>query len=234
MSDETPQMFDLSALPQDAPTVGITKTATVLHLPLEADSPEWDEFYTKLGRPTTAQEYTYTAPEDFEVDPKMLDTLREVAHKQGLTAKQFDAILTSYVGKQVEVFAELEKADEEQNLNEELTRRANLTKILGDDPDTVLSNAGKAFRAIGIPELGEAFRTNPALHQPEIYQLLAGVGAMFEASTVPGEMARPLSDAMHQTLKKQYEDAEAAYKAKPTDATALAFTMAQLKRKLNK
>lgn len=229
MSDETPQLFDLSAPPlENTPTVGVTVSSTAIHLPNDVDSPDWAEVYTKLGRPKTADEYTYTAPENFELDKTMLDNLRVVAHKEGLTSKQFDSILTSHVSKQAEAYAELEKADQEQTLNTELERRAKLTKVLGADPDTVLGNAGKAFRAIGLPELGEAFRTNPALHQAEIYQLLAGIGKLFEQSTIPGNVSQPLSDSMRQTLQRQFTDAEAAYKAKPTAATALAYTTAKL------
>ena len=235
MSDETPQVYDLSAPPRDdAPTVGVNVSSTAIHLPNDVDSPDWADVYTKLGRPATPAGYTHSTPEGFEFDQKPIDDLREVAHAQGLSVKQFDALLTSYLGKQAEAYAELEKSDQEEALNTELERRAKLTKVLGADPDTVLGNAGKAFRAIGIPELGEAFRTNPNLHQAEIYQLLAGIGKLFEQSTIPGNVSQPLSDSMRQTLQRQFTDAEAAYKSKPTAATTLAYTTAKLNMKSHK
>jgi hypothetical protein len=67
----------------------------------DADQETWDKFYTKLGRPETAEGYTFNAPkempENMPYDGDAATWLKGVAHKLGLSASQAAGLHDDYV-----------------------------------------------------------------------------------------------------------------------------------------
>jgi hypothetical protein len=66
----------------------------LLKLPEKADAPEWNDIYSKLGRPSDPKEYKFDGVEG--VDPKLEGWARENFHKLGLSQKQGESLLKSY------------------------------------------------------------------------------------------------------------------------------------------
>ena len=72
----------------------------LLTIPSEdAPAEEWDDFYTKTGRPESADKYQLTMPEGVELDSSedMTKWYKETAHKTGLTTKQAQALYSEYM-----------------------------------------------------------------------------------------------------------------------------------------
>ena len=91
--------------------IGLDKIA----IPNEQSSPEeWSEVFTKLGRPETADSYTFEAPkelpEGFQIDESYVKTARDAAFELGINDKQFAGLVNFVVNKDVGVF----KKDAEQ------------------------------------------------------------------------------------------------------------------------
>ena len=57
----------------------------------EADG-AFDEIYTKLGRPESADAYEVTLPDGVPIDEARLGVYRDLAYKSGISQKQFQAL----------------------------------------------------------------------------------------------------------------------------------------------
>lgn len=71
-----------------------TKVPGLLALPKEGDEEGLKNFNKALGVPDAPDAYTYTKDENDGISDERLNQLRALAHKNGLTAKQFDGMLT--------------------------------------------------------------------------------------------------------------------------------------------
>ena len=60
-----------------------------------ADDHDWNEVYTRLGRPDTAGEYELEVPD--EHDEKLVGWFAEQAHANGLNNRQANAIVNAYI-----------------------------------------------------------------------------------------------------------------------------------------
>ena len=128
--------------------VGANKVAIPNKMATEED---WEEVYSKLGRPNKPEDYKYSF--DNEVDPEQLKQFNETAHRIGLLPKQAERIIKFYnelntqtdadrvktfEAKQVEAMAELKK-EFGPEYNKRLDQAKRLAvETLGND---ILNNA---------------------------------------------------------------------------------------------
>lgn len=69
-------------------------TVGAIKLPGENATPdEWNRVYDKLGRPETADKYAFQAPEGMELDGPALEKAKQVAHQNGLSQRQYEAMV---------------------------------------------------------------------------------------------------------------------------------------------
>jgi hypothetical protein len=87
---------------------------------------QWNEVYTKLGRPETADKYKLDAKSDIvPIDEAAIKTFAETSHKLGLNNKQAQGILEYYKGmmegtaQQTKIDAETSQVQAEQELRQE-------------------------------------------------------------------------------------------------------------------
>ena len=62
-----------------------------------ATDDDWNHVYTKLGKPDTAEGYSFETPEGAEVDPDMLEWFKGTAHKAGLNPGQAQNLFIDYL-----------------------------------------------------------------------------------------------------------------------------------------
>ena len=62
-----------------------------------ATDDDWNHVYTKLGKPDTADGYSFETPEGAEVDPDMLEWFKGTAHKAGLNPGQAQNLFIDYL-----------------------------------------------------------------------------------------------------------------------------------------
>lgn len=58
-----------------------------------ASEADWNQFYTALGRPESAEKYEFKAPEGVTLDAETEKNFRDAAFKMGLNAKQAQALI---------------------------------------------------------------------------------------------------------------------------------------------
>ena len=87
---------------------------------------QWNEVYTKLGRPESADKYKLEANSDVvPIDENAIKTFAETSHKLGLNNKQAQGILEYYknmmegTAQQSKIDAETAQAQAEQELRQE-------------------------------------------------------------------------------------------------------------------
>ena len=101
----------------------LSKLGTSVTIPTEMSTPEqWNEFYTKLGRPESADKYAFedNLPEGLEIDEKLDADYRALAFDIGLTSNQAQklrafynsAVETAYKANQKDVQTRLAEATE--------------------------------------------------------------------------------------------------------------------------
>lgn len=139
----------------------------VIKLPgKDADAAAWDAVYAKLGRPEKSD--GYSLPEPLKDDP-LAGAFRDVAHKSGLTAKQFEATLGWYT-------AEASKVAEQQARQAEQAQEKRLSalqaKVGPDKWPGYLEEARRAARTL-LPESYTDAVTGETLTRDQISTKLA-------------------------------------------------------------
>lgn len=65
----------------------------LLRLPKDPNAEgAFDEIYNRLGRPEAPDKYALDLGQDVQIDDVRLNSFREIAHKAGITQKQFEAL----------------------------------------------------------------------------------------------------------------------------------------------
>lgn len=132
----------------------------LVRLPKDANAPEWNGVYTRLGRPEKAEGYDFSAikfGDGSELDPEFVTNFRNEAFAANLSKDAANRTLTSLV-KFLDGVDANERATTEAALNEE---RAKLNKDWGPNKDANKLVAQNAVRALGL--------------DPEIINVLEGV-----------------------------------------------------------
>lgn len=124
--------------------IGLDRAGRTLVLPKDDAKPEeWDQVYSKLGRPATPKEYPL--PPELKDDP-VAQAFAEQAHKAGYSAKQFEGALQFVASKAQELQAH-EEAQREQK------RAADVEALRGEwggEYEVRSEAARRAIRELGL------------------------------------------------------------------------------------
>lgn len=104
----------------------------------EATEEEWNKYFDKLGRPETSDKYLsdIKLPEGMDYNQDMLKDFQDLAHKLGLSQKQFKSIKEHYDNKAIESF-NTQKANK-VNLDAEFDKIAN--QRFGQNREKILTS----------------------------------------------------------------------------------------------
>lgn len=144
---------------------------------------DWDGLYNKLGRPDVAA--NYKPPVNAEGKPLVegedFKEIAAIAHKAGLTQRQFDTFLNEYAG----VNGAAEQAEKKQTEAQLATFKEQLTKAHGDQLPVVLDKANRALTALGDKELSSLILGDPTLaNHPALINLMARVSDLLGEDTM--------------------------------------------------
>ncbi len=150
---------------------------------------ERNDFYTKLGRPETADAYDYQRPdmpEGMHYDDGAEKAFKELAHKEGLTQGQLGSIMDFY-----NKFALDSQIDRKLQMDEAYFKgEAALQKEWGmKGYDRNVSIAQRAMKEFGGPELEKLLSEDPRGSHPALIKAFYKMG-------LKSQEARPL-DAEH-------------------------------------
>lgn len=155
----------------------------------DATDDERNDFYTKLGRPETADKYEYERPdlpEGMAYDETSETAFKQLAHDQGLSQKQLGSILDFY-----NKFALDSQIDQKLKMDEAYFKgEASLQKEWGmKGYDRNVSIAQRAMKEFGGPELEKLLTEDPRGSHPALIKAFYKMG-------LKSQEARPL-DAEH-------------------------------------
>ena len=144
-------------------------------LPTDKSTPEqWNEFYTKLGRPAEAAEYDFKLGDDIVEDPAMTEFGKGLLHTLGVPASKAPeaaAAWNEFVAKQSGAALEAQRAENEQRLT------ALEEKWEGAEQLNEMKAAGqRAVKALGLSnEQIQNIEAN--IGSADIVELLAMIGS---------------------------------------------------------
>lgn len=144
-------------------------------IPLPKNDEEYNELYTKLGRPEDPSKYETNIPQEYQdyFAKENLDQFKTVAHQIGLNNKQVNALLDYQVNSiKYEMENEpntiaAQKADTEQMLKQEW----------GYDYDKNVRAAERALDVYGDEELRDLITNTSAGNNPAVIRFFAKLGA---------------------------------------------------------
>lgn len=118
---------------------------SIIKLPKEGEP--MDAVYEKLGRPKTADEYKWEAPEGASVDNNYLSTIKAAAYESGVSQKAFESLANAHAQYEAQVLEAMAK-EVEQKQTAELT---SLKSEWGSKFDERVE-LGRRFVSQNIPE----------------------------------------------------------------------------------
>ncbi len=150
---------------------------------------ERNDFYTKMGRPETADNYEYARPdmpEGMSYDENSEKAFKQLAHDQGLSQNQLGSILDFY-----NKFALDSQIDQKLHMDEAYFKgEAALQKEWGHKGyDGNVAIAQRAMKEFGGPELTKLLTDDPRGSHPALIKAFYQMG-------LKSQEARPL-DAEH-------------------------------------
>jgi len=162
----------------------------LLRLPEKADAPEWNDVYSKLGRPQDPKGYEFTLPET--MDKEFEGWAKENFHKLGLTKKQGEDLIKGYV----ELNTSKETAFNSQIQAKAQEQEANLKKEWGAAFDQNIQVAKKAATQFGLD--GKMIdNLESALGYDGVMKFLSTIGSKIgEAGFVDSNSAKGFGGAM--------------------------------------
>lgn len=139
--------------------------------PADADQKTMDAFYTKLGRPETADKYDLKMPEGIQVSEDMVKFGKEMAFGLGLNPKQAQAMSDMWNKYAATQSAAGLEAERQQN-DAELTA---LTNTFGAELPKYQAAGVRAMQALGL-STQEVEKIEGAIGSAAIVNLLAKLG----------------------------------------------------------
>lgn len=151
----------------------------------DAPQEEWDKFYSKLGRPESADGYQFPLPDVAagEWNKAAVDSFKKAAHGLGLTPRQAQGLMAMYADMERQAIKErggqtqarigelqsewgaafknnlaIARSATRQLFGQKFIDMLNRTG-LGDDPDLIrgMLRVGKDLMEDGVIEIGEGF-----------------------------------------------------------------------------
>jgi hypothetical protein len=202
-------------------------------LPKENDDNDLNRFYNQLGRPEDPTKYdtnNIVLPEDMKsyLKPESIESFKTLAHKYGLTQKQFEGIAKEKTAMEINsvksIFAEAEKIKTEginqlmnewgSNYNSKVTQAKDAMIASGIDPqeaEKMISDPKliKSFSKIGELIGGDSLRgANSGPKQMSIDDIKTEISSMID------DKESPLHDGGHRDHKAYLSRLHELYKMK--------------------
>ena len=171
---------------------------------MEASPETWDHYYKTLGRPESADKYSWepTDREAFDFNPETFKGARDVLWKLGLTSDQFNGVMGIYEDDRM---AEVtEQIDTEKNAAN--TTIMALHKDWGKDTEPNIREAHQFISKFGLG----AHVLEKGLHQDA-----ASMKMFFELSKLVGEHDPEIDNGMEALGSGDYESQLARIKSHP-------------------
>ncbi len=167
-----------------------------LKVPEKDDQEGWDQVFSQLGRPESADKYDLEGIQNAEVaqseeNKATIDRFKEVGHKYGLSNRQVAGIIDDVLGMTVEqqrAAGEAREADV-----------AALKQEFGNQFDARVELANSTLRQMVEKSGGDFDRLSEALVQsgmtsnPDLVKALAGIGRMMQQDKLYGAGGEPRS-----------------------------------------
>lgn len=172
-----------------------------------ATAEDWNAFYSKLGRPETADKYELkldagSLPENFPYDDKSAVEFRNWAHEAGLSPRQAQLLHDKFVGHQAGSFTAMQ---ESVGQRADDAHRAIVSKWGGPEGESYKANTELMSRAVEQLGLRKSFQDaglisgNGEVLNPDIAFALAKVGKELYAedtmmTNAAGVLSNPWND----------------------------------------
>ena len=152
------------------------KLGKMVQIPGKDDSPEaWDKYFSRVGRPKTAEEYTLSPFVGYKSDPVFDAAFKIQAYKDGLSAKAAQSMYATVTQRLAQ--------DEDARKADAIRRREGAVKTLketlGDSYTTALAGAQKSYAAMFSPESQAVLREAGLEDDPRIIGDLAKLSKLF-------------------------------------------------------
>ena len=171
-------------------TVSRTLNAKGVLVPEHNAPPEkWDAYYKALGRPDKPEDYGLAKPElpeGMTYDEAKTKKFMEVAHKEGLTKKQLNAMHDAWNAMTREEFDVQDKAAKDFLAK----ATATMKKEWGPDFEPNLAKADAAIDQVFGPEFKKLLKDTGLCNHPDV------IKGMFKASQAIGEHALKTGKAL--------------------------------------
>ena len=133
-----------------------------------------DQIYSQLGKPKTSDAYRLELPEGVQLAEADIKSFNEQAHALGLTQKQYEGIMQTYVGNEI---ASIEASNAERADGE-----AQLRQMWGPEFNQRLEAAKVVAKAYGekYPDAMEMLKNSPAGNNPVILSMMAELAPIFQ------------------------------------------------------
>lgn len=200
-----------------------------------ATADEWDAFYKATGRPETADGYKLDGvklPEGITLDEAEVKEFQEYAYKQGLSQKDYEAVL-AYDAQRVQKIQQSIQSAAEAEYNDTIQQ---LQTEYGDRMNTVVAQCNKALDTFGLTEV---FRDKGLLNNFTIIKALAGIGERISESKLVdngdqsggSSPAERLAEIQGNTDDPYYNREHPAHNARVAEVKGLLAAIAKTKEK---
>jgi hypothetical protein len=149
----------------------------------DAKPEEWNRFYSQVGRPESADKYSFESVKGFDVDQSFAAWLRQEAYARGMTQGQAAQLYASY-GKQA---TEKTKAARDAAQAESEKANAHLREAWGNNFDHNTETATRFIERVGGEGTAEYLKAKGYDRDPVLLTLFANAGELTGAHKfVPG------------------------------------------------
>lgn len=161
-----------------------SKLGKQVTIPSKDDSPEvWDKFYSRTGRPKTADEYALAPFTGYKPDPVFDAAFKAQAHREGLSAKAAQSLYATVTQRLAQ--------DEDARTAEVIRKREGalqaLKATLGEQYEPSITAAQKTYASVFSPEARAVLRAAGLEDDPRIIADLVKLGALFgQDKMIPG------------------------------------------------
>jgi hypothetical protein len=162
----------------------IANTPGLMRAPNPEDEASIRAVYEKLGCPSDPGQYKLSAPEDIELDRDQISDFSAKAHQLGLTQKQYEGVLSSYIENEQQAALEFQQA---RDAGEQA-----LKAMWGPEYNTRLEAAKIVSSAYAekYPEAMYELMNGPAGNNPALVHLLSEMAPIFQERGVIGGQSK--------------------------------------------
>tara|TARA_Y100000004_G_scaffold136481_1_gene154585 strand:+ start:9992 stop:10843 length:852 start_codon:yes stop_codon:yes gene_type:complete len=148
-----------------------------------ATQEEYDQFYSKIGRPDAPTDYQYEIDEQTDVSDETVTWASNVFHKAGLTPRQANIVMQEYLAAGQGASAAFSPPSEQQVIETRNQTIHNLQKEWGADYEDNLAVANAVVLEFGSEELREATMPDGTTlgDNPDFIRLLNNVGSFIRS-----------------------------------------------------